>query len=618
MASNRRLVFVAIIVLAVLVLIGIGLLREKSAPAPARVASPAQQLDDHADETSVAQIDEEVASGGFIAGVVMDSDGNPLEDVALRTVGKGKRCYTLSDANGMFRLEGLTVDAEILLAEKSGYSQGTLRNIPMNTAGVEVRLDDDCAIEGTVVDAESGLPVTDFEIVCQPFFHTPDVDSMWRNAQRVTAVDGAFRLEGLELGDATIYVRAPAYREQLVDVQALHAGETRRGVVVKLEFGQTMSGKVVDSGGMGIPDASIYLDVNALSTDAATLLEATRTGPDGSFKLLGLSELPILITASKRGSAYAPAGVRVEPSEEMDQFVEIVLRAGGTIHGIVQGIQTVAGLKLSVTADSIAPGDPMHHLESVIPGEFKITPVAVGDYTVIARANYQPGGPVEYWSISQRARVEEGKETSVTLDFGTRKIGIVGKVTRDGAPVARCFVSVGTEDTSGASDYRIVRTDESGEFRAEVMPADTARMYFNAKGAGESMQTLNRIVQLPSQGSVRVDVAMESGILVEGQVEGLNPSDTAMAVLVEGHVAMSDTLSSEFFDSYLPGQGASVDSTTGMFTFNGVDVGEYTLIIASYPTNDNNPEPALAESRFVYKHITVEADTTVDLELPPR
>jgi len=142
------------------------------------------------------------------------------------------------------------------------------------------------------------------------------------------------------------------------------------------------------------------------------------------------------------------------------------------------------------------------------------------------------------------------------------------------------------------SDFQRILTDESGNYRADMLPADTAIMNFESKGAGDSRQQLTRIVQLPSQGSVRVDVALEGGVVVGGHVEGLDPSETAMAALFVGHIALPEVLTVEFFSAIDPGQGAPVEPTTGEYRFNGVDTGDYTLIIASYPTNDNDPEPA--------------------------
>jgi hypothetical protein len=139
-----------------------------------------------------------LARGGTIQGRVSDPRGEPLAWIAVSAHSEprertGRTTYTLTDAQGRFRLEAL--DGDTYSLEVEPFAQHSLRKwwerIPVGASELELVLPDPAPISGKVV-APDGEPVGGCAIAVMD----PGDTFMWGGA--FSASDGSFRLEVLE------------------------------------------------------------------------------------------------------------------------------------------------------------------------------------------------------------------------------------------------------------------------------------------------------------------------------------------------------------------------------------------------------------------------------------
>ena len=100
----------------------------------------------------------------------------------------------------------------------------------------------------------------------------------------------------------------------------------------------TVSGRVLDPGGAPVEGASVFYDADTGQVVTALLSapspDATRSGADGAFTLLGLPPGELTITASHDEFARASASQLVAgPGEQLGDLV-LRLSQGGSIEGI--------------------------------------------------------------------------------------------------------------------------------------------------------------------------------------------------------------------------------------------------------------------------------------------
>jgi hypothetical protein len=129
-------------------------------------------------------------------------------------------------------------------------------------------------VTGRVIDARTGAPVTNYTIAVHGQNHVQAVNDP---AGEFTMYPGG--------GTAGLVVRAHGYAHTLHAIAPLAANETRVGLIISLQPGSTLSGMVVNSDGMAVPNAAV--SARGLSTTAD---HSTGTTSDyfGRFVLQGV------------------------------------------------------------------------------------------------------------------------------------------------------------------------------------------------------------------------------------------------------------------------------------------------------------------------------------------
>ena len=564
-----------------------------------------QTVDVHANESvSGIKLTIPKSAPGYITGIVLDSNGVPIPNVAIQGMGGGAPVYAQTGVDGRFRLEDLTAEAYALFITQPGYSRKNLTGIPVYTENMEIRLDDVCSVTGMVVDAATGDAIELIELVCLPGVRKMN-SGFWSFAIEQATAQGRFRVDDVDVGDATLYIRALGYKELLVPVLGLQPGEVRDLPPVKLELGGVVRGRVIDIAGTGIAGATVQM--NSLSAVA---------DPDGAFELIGLPDVPVMIYASKPDSEYARASVQYDPVTQKNEPIEIVMTAGGFVEG------TIAGLPANFASDvdvSLAKLDDSDGLADSVPADrpFRLGPVVAGEYRIEAHSNEREKGLFRTRSANQLVNIVDSQTTKVVLNFKKGEATVEGRITREGVPVAECRVSLVRAEEMTEPDSRTTKSDAQGSFQFEELAPGAVLVDITARVQSETV-TFTRLFHVNETGVTRADFELTSGVHVSGHVEGISQKEANMAMLIPGHVEMPNTLSQEFFGAHSPILGEQVDRITGEFQLQAVDAGDYTVLVYALQPDETDPDSALGAARFAYEHISVEADTRVELVLPSR
>jgi len=199
--------------------------------------------------------------GGSIAGRVLDDwSGEPLSRAAIRVGyeaegGKTDRRKldqgTRSDEQGVFRIDGIRPGVYQVAGSHRGYAVAAVEKVRVAsgevTEGLEIRLQKEAVVRGTVVNDADGAAIAKALVVFRPPFPAGP-----RRAR--TRHDGTFVLKGVSPGRSSLEVSRSGYLTKWVSGLDLTAGETRTDVEIRLQKpGASLDDSVIPRGGRGKP-----------------------------------------------------------------------------------------------------------------------------------------------------------------------------------------------------------------------------------------------------------------------------------------------------------------------------------------------------------------------------
>ncbi|MBL7648874.1 MAG: sigma-70 family RNA polymerase sigma factor [Candidatus Hydrogenedentes bacterium] len=198
-----------------------------------------------------------MAEVGFVSGVVVNADGEPIRDVTVSVTGGKSRGIAATNPNGNFRINvskpvptiqaGRMSKYVTLSCSMPGYVSRTVDSVRLGTSDVQVILMRPALLSGRVVDAETDAPIPEFSLRLDgpgPM-RNPDtgmpINSVWQDFE---SVSGEFQIEG-QYGAGKLDVIASGYLGSSV-ATGLYQGEASEGVVIALEPGGQVGGVVYD------------------------------------------------------------------------------------------------------------------------------------------------------------------------------------------------------------------------------------------------------------------------------------------------------------------------------------------------------------------------------------
>ncbi len=186
-------------------------------------------------------------SEGFIAGTVIDEEGNPVRAQVTARRGGKLRGKVITNEQGQFHIKGLDHPSGYVIAAQNGTHYGPRhKNIDLYTSDLTLQVFRRGQIVGKVTDIKTGEPIERFEV--RAAFTRPDGNKFHFKWITFENLEGDFKIERAEPDPvrAEVFIRAPGYLSQKIKDILVPPGEDTTPVQVRLEKGQALSGQIVD------------------------------------------------------------------------------------------------------------------------------------------------------------------------------------------------------------------------------------------------------------------------------------------------------------------------------------------------------------------------------------
>ncbi|MFC1734596.1 sigma-70 family RNA polymerase sigma factor [Candidatus Hydrogenedentota bacterium] len=223
-----------------------------------------------------------------IAGRVMDTAGNPINDVYVDCQYPGSG-HASTNEEGEFAITGMNEGVYALWINDADYSETYVSDIPAGSEDVTIVMKARASVEGRVLSARTNRPVTSFDILVS----TKLGHSTSNKSYALFDTMGRFSIDQVTAGRVTITVESPGFSPVSQDVSSrLREHETLTGLEFRLEPALSFEGTVVDSAGTGIPGALIYEGRLPDDWDSQGGF-AARSLADGAFTIESTSPTPV-------------------------------------------------------------------------------------------------------------------------------------------------------------------------------------------------------------------------------------------------------------------------------------------------------------------------------------
>jgi len=451
-----------------------------------------------------------------ISGRVVDDLGHPVPGATIMVDGEGGRIR--SDAGGRFRVKNLAAGVHKLSTDHPHYRPSAKEEVSAGDEGVLLTATRRAVVEGQVVRADNGLPVTTYDVKVANY----PVDALDRYAldglERVHAPEGRLSLKGVGPGEATIIVRAPGLMPTALVMSYMIPGEICSGVVVRLAAEARVAGRAVDETGEPVAGALLFRKSLPLedferssvvppSRSEHETLALAKTDGNGRFEFGGLPEAAQLVAAYHPD--FEASSQEIVPQPGRTVTVDFVLKSGGTIAGTIthdgrplNGIGVLASVDVSLADEKPAPGqkfDVGHRLRvcrqaqryarTDVRGHYVIKGLPSGNASVSATLLFDaPPALPEGWPpwqdadlarrdnvLSRRrqvaAQVKAGWTTEVDIDFPGAGAVIEGAIHIAGQPAGRAELMITGSLPDGTRETFLGMRLTQGAYRVSGIPA---------------------------------------------------------------------------------------------------------------------------------------------------
>ncbi|MEM8709999.1 MAG: carboxypeptidase-like regulatory domain-containing protein, partial [Planctomycetota bacterium] len=441
------------------------------------------------------RIDFTLTEGFSIRGVVRDEDGEALEGVQVSSFFRHDRVET--DIEGRFVIGCISRtdrgQVELTARHPDFVSSSEVVVVPATgDLAVELVLRRGVGVLGKVVRAD-GQPLPGVELVLGP----------GRNYhQALTAYSddrGDFEFSAVEPGEQIIWASANGYADLRHDLLVPMGPEAVTDVILRLDEGLTVRGRIEDESGLPVEGVSISMRLDSSGPRPGPYVGGrARTGEAGAF------ELACLPAGSLIAEAYAKGWVRGRAPVRDDGTVVVTLRRAGQLRGrVVDGVTgapvdafriravdpllrdgevRASGYEAGWAREGVAFEDPNGRWEL---GRAELAPGSVLGIEASA-AGYAP-------AIEPRAVVQVSDSSDEVVLELWRAVDVMVAVTEEatGAPVPRARVVLSQERHLDEMDRSWSGLTES-DGRALVRSAAPGPLWIrvqrppSADGAGET------------------------------------------------------------------------------------------------------------------------------------
>jgi hypothetical protein len=272
------------------------------------------------------RIDFTLTEGFDIHGIVRDEQGAAIGDAQVGSLFRDDRVST--DADGRFSIEGVSrTDRDNVEVHVShgGYVIWS-KSLPVPAEGdlvIEPILKRGAQIAGRVT-GPAGKPVEGASIVLAP-------GRNFLGALRAQSDgEGRFSIANVEPGERLIWVEADGHADLRYEITVAGATEAQREVVLELQAGRTVQGRVLNGAGVPVEGISVAMRLNAPSRRRFEYV-----GNRGVSDANGEFELRHLPCDELVAETYAEHWVRATAQVADNGTVTLVVQRAGAVRGRV-------------------------------------------------------------------------------------------------------------------------------------------------------------------------------------------------------------------------------------------------------------------------------------------
>ncbi len=465
---------------------------------------------------------------GVVSGTVTTSDGKPVGDTVVVLENGEYMVDAKTDVQGQFSVS-LPLGTYRAHATSPGFVAKYIRDVAVPSRGLSIVLERVGCIRGTVLDAASRKPITQFS-VAQTL--QSEENLVAPNLELVPHYDarGVFYSAAAPREVTRLAVTAPGYALNVQSTRVPPAGSS--DVEFLLEPGASLSGVVVNADGRPLGGAQVFLNEvpeYADPTKGAPDRAACFTGPDGGFTLDSLPRSVETVAAFM--PAYRAGAVAVSLIPGDNGRITIQLTAGARIAGSV----TLLGVPAAGALLSLHITEPANQELRVTTGDdggFEFEGVISGSGTFGARVDRDDG-----WSyrMVRPIHVEQDNLLDLRLDMGADDTLIEGRVTGLAADVSRTEVHCQVAENREIDEVTAA-VDEDGLFSIAGMPEGPAKVSVTAFREPKA-DVMRQTVDILRGQTVRADFDLGALFRVSGTVQGWVSGETVGAVMIQGRVS---------------------------------------------------------------------------------
>jgi protocatechuate 3,4-dioxygenase beta subunit len=548
-------------------------------------------------------------SGGRIAGRITFSDGQPAAGAEVRAspdlaqlsgldamkIARAQGGSAETDEAGTFEILGVSdvlfqVNAAVTFdgeGPREGRWSTSVTGVEPDGPELALVLEAMVALRGRVTDL-AGDPVKEFSARATQ----QDTGAMFgigavRRDGTFDDEEGRFELEHLAPAVWDVEVSARGYATSETQQVRLPQLEGEPELIFVLEPAASVAGTVYDTEEAPVSGARVALElpigerVAAMSSDG---IPEVFTDVDGHFVMEDLDPGSVALVASHEGFAgSAPAALEVRSGEHVDG-VELRLRIGGTLTGIVYDDAGEPAAGRTVIAQITPTYSAQHLLTTDGAGEFRVEHLEPGTWQVVATANLLSGETGDEIDMGEflgnmkmaSAQIVDGEETHVELGAPPADpVLLRGHVTHAGAGVPGAMITLVPEDVEPGAVMAAMKmkvTDDDGRFEVQLDHPGAYLMTVQTGvnvGQQNAVEYTQRIPDDVEEHHVAVELP---GGRISGRVlgpDGQPAADCRVTMSVEGGVA---------FGSFMGGNYVEITTDAeGRYTGRYLRPGTYTV-----------------------------------------
>jgi protocatechuate 3,4-dioxygenase beta subunit len=530
--------------------------REGFAPKQVRAISVAASGENRVDTTldPAVEITGRVTRGGV---------GVP--DVMVMMMAESSSMI-MTGPDGSFTLGGLAPGQARVMFRKENDFVNETRNLTAPARDVNIDLPPGGQVSGHVFEKGTRKPITAFQAGISTSRGGGSMVMMGPpQLQNFTSDDGSFTLEHVPAGAQTLVAAAPGFSGARTSVDVVE-GKSVSDVVIELDAGVRLFGKVTGPNGEGLADVRVGIQPSMTGSFAMTgALRNATTDANGEYSIESMEPGEEKIEFSHAKYVGATRTVTLKGRETR---LDVSLSGGQRVTGVVV---TESGMPVAdAQVEAFSAGGAPRNARTNSAGAFE----------------FESLSPARYQFSAQKAGYLEGKQEDVDISAGTPirlVLGAGGTIYGHVMGVADADLSGTTVTAQSGRTQASASVDPSGNYRIEGAPTGTVQVSASVM----SRTFMNRRTS-PTQ---TVEVAAGSAQQVNLEFS----NDT----VIRGRVLRNGAPMAGASVAFYPRGGASraYNSVTsddqGSYTVSGLEEGEYNVMVmdmqrfSSYSTTYN-------------------------------